>query len=286
MSITRTLRRNKLKIAIAAAAIALIAAGATFALNSRNTSSAGDTSPTAEETDVVAEESQAESPTDGLSEEQRTLVSSYGTPEKDLIGILCDGTWATADGKYKLTFDENTYIELANDKRSEHTFAISHIDKAEGERGSTSYEVVMLTDTGSHVVSLSTGFVSANGNGEHSKTSSIQSKSLFAKKSSTYETNPYLRAESAPEIGLASFDESSLSVLATDRQALVEAISKWCAVQCPTATEAAWNSTVSIDYANHAHTTGFTLNDTSKTSINVSYNDATSAFSITKQSKR
>ena len=272
-------------IAIAAAAIALIAAGATFALNSRDASPANEENPAAEETEA-AEESQAESPTDGLSEEQRTLVSSYGTPEKDLIGILCDGTWATADGKYKLTFDESTYIELANDERSEHTFAISHIDKAEGERGSTSYEVVMLTDTGSHVVSLSTGFVSANGNGEQSKTSSLQSKSLFAKKSSTYETNPYLRAESAPEIGLASFDESSLSVLATDRQALVEAISKWCAVQCPTATEAAWNSTVSIDYANHAHTTGFTLNDTSKTSINVSYNDATSAFSITKQSKR
>lgn len=285
MSFTRTLRRNKLKIIIAVCAIALIAGGAVFALNSQNASSAGDAIPAAEESNG-GEETQIESPMDGLSDEQRSLVSSYGTAEKDLIGILCAGTWATSDGKYKLTFDKSNYVELANDEKSEHTFAISHIDKTEGERGSTSYEVVMLTDSGSHVVNLSTNIISTTGNGRKSMTSSLQSKSLFAKKSSTYESNPYLRAESAPEIGLANFDESSLSVLATDKQALVDAISKWCAIQCPTATEATWNTTVSVDYSNHAHTTGFTLNDSSKTSINVSYNDSTSAFSITKQSKR
>lgn len=208
-----------------------------------------------------------------LTKEQKQIQKNYDKEAQEFIALLKNSTWSANNGKNNLHFTETTYTEANSGKTTTHTYVIEHIEKSTDDSGAEKNNLVILTDTGTHILKYTkaTG-TSAQGNNQIAML--ITSQTMF--------TTPdiiYQRIEAIDQIKLTNLEKEATIFLGGDKE-LTQAISQYSTTAYPTATEAQWNKTITMDYETKTITTQFTLNTQTPTTITLTYHTETKQYEI------
>lgn len=192
-----------------------------------------------------------------LTSEQKTLIADYDEKTEDFIATLCASVWSAGDGRYLLKFSETSYTETVNGESTEHGYAISRLDADTDQQGQPRYTIAFLTDTGTHIVTYASERAKDAKDTTAALSASLTSSSMFEKKNTAYESS-----EAVEDITVKGMNSEVVSLFGNDESALVSALSNWCALNYPTATEVTWGKLVDIDYEKGTNTTYFEVKDT------------------------
>lgn len=208
-----------------------------------------------------------------LTKEQKQIQKNYDKEDQEFIALLKNSTWSANNGKNNLRFTETTYTEANSGKTTTHTYVIEHIEKSTDDSGAEKSNLVILTDTGTHILKYTkaTG-TSAQGNNQIAML--IRSQTMFTTPDSIYQ-----RIEAIDQIKLTNLDKEATIFLGGDKE-LTQAISQYSTTAYPTATEAQWNKTLTMDYETKTITTQFTLNTQTPTIITLTYHTETKQYEI------
>lgn len=210
-----------------------------------------------------------------LSEQQSSLIENYTQTERDLVNILKASMWSAEGSKYTLRFYDNYYIDVSNGSSTQHTYAISHIEKASStSANTTSTNFVLLTDTGTHVVKYNTA-TGTSANNSIYNIAALSSIDAFSKNNTTYE-----RAESVQSVVVSGLNDEVLTLLKTDGSKLKQTISDYCSLYYPVVTEVTWDKTISFDYDKQIAVLYFNMGDKNTKRLLLTYNMQTDTYSI------
>lgn len=256
--------------------IVFVGFSATSALNvasRRTTQSTAQTTSSADPTTSAASESDGGSVS--LTDSQRQAISGYDDTTKEFIETLDASVWSADGGKYTLRFGDDTYTETVDGQSEQHSFAITRLVKDTDSSGAEADTVVFETDTGTHVVTYTNtkGTSATDGTGQIS--SMLSSSSMFSLKDTSYE-----RAEAVENITVKGLNSEVTTLLGGDADAMTAALSRWCATNYPTVTEADWSQVASIDWKSQTVSTAFNLNAENPVSVTVVYKMDTGDFSF------
>lgn len=212
-----------------------------------------------------------------LSEEQIEAIGSYDDETYSFIDMLCEGAWS--GGGDTLSFERDCYsVTDANGETERHSYAILRLEE-EGGGTDGSATAVVKTDAGTHTLSLTRMTETAPG-GSRQVTSTLSSDSMFGTADASFErTDAGVEEDNAASpVTVTGLSKEASSFLGGDVGKLEEALSSWCAAYFPTAAEAVWNGSVTIDYKNRLVTTEFTLKGESDAPVTVIYHSDNGAF--------
>ena len=207
-----------------------------------------------------------------LTEAQKKAVAAYDDDTEALIATLKASVWSANGGKDTLRFAATSYTENAGGKSESHTYAVTRADAESDTSGAQTTTIVFLTDDGTHIATLRTQTGTGADDGK-AITSTLSSKSMF-----TLKDSPYERADAAKAIAVTGLNDDMTRLMGGDKDALTDALSRWCATNYPTATEASWEQSAGIDYKEGIVSTNFTLNTESPVRIAATYRTATNTF--------
>ena len=138
-----------------------------------------------------------------------------------------------------------------NGKATEHTYAVTRLEKGTDTAGMEIDTAVFETDTGTHVVR----YTCQTGTGEVTDTLSA---TLSSGTAFQLQDTDYVRQDPVQDITVEGLNDEITALLGgTDN--LTSELSKWCAAYYPTASTATWNGTATINYNENTITTAFTL---------------------------
>lgn len=208
-----------------------------------------------------------------LSSSQQEAISGYTDEQRELVSLLSASVWSANGGKNTLRFYESgRYVETSNGESAEHTYAITALDRSKDTAGAEVDTIAFETDSGTHIVTLTQTTGSA-GEGSDDITSSLSSSSMF-----TLKDTAYSRVDAARSVHVEGLNEEAVALMGGDEDALVRALSQWCAVHYPSVTEATWNQVISIDYESGTVTMALTLNNENPVVVTVVYKTDTGSF--------
>ena len=162
-----------------------------------------------------------------LTDTQRKAIDNYDDDTKAFIETLSASVWSANNGTDTLQFTGHTYTETVNGKATEHTYAVTRLEKGTDTAGMEIDTAVFETDTGTHVVR----YTCQTGTGEVDPVQDITVEGL----------------------------NDEITALLGGADNLTSELSKWCAAYYPTASTATWNGTATINYNENTITTAFTL---------------------------
>lgn len=218
-----------------------------------------------------------------LTDSQREVINGYDDATRELIETLSASVWSASDGRCTLRFSDDSYVEAVNGESTVHSYAISRIDSASDGYGGTIDTIVFETDTGTHIVTYTDGKGSAaHGTGDGQKAASTVIASLTSESMFSQKGTPYERADAVENIAVKGLNSEVTQLIGGGTDSLASALSNWCAVNYPTATEATWNEVASIDWKSGTVTTGFVLDGDASTEVTVVYrmDDGTFDFGL------
>lgn len=216
-----------------------------------------------------------------LTAEQQELVSSYDDDIREFIGLLSANAWTASGGSKSLSFDESSFTEVDGGEETATSFAISAYEVSEDSstdvngrtENTVEHRAAILTDRGTYFLTLREFSSPGSDDTEWSVTSEAFSNS-----------GSYTRAASAGSVSVTGLN-SEIDALFGGRSAeLVKAIQDYCAVNYPSATEAKWTSSASLDWSTSTVLTTFTLNNDAESEITATY--STDSGSILVESLR
>lgn len=208
-----------------------------------------------------------------LTDAQREAIEAYDEGTLDFIGTLCASVWSANGGRYTLRFyDGSQYTETVDGESTQHSYAVLRLESRMDDAGNDVSTAVVETDTGTHMLTYA-NMTGTSPSGAEQVTSTLTSSSMFALKDASYE-----RADAVESISVRGLNSAVTDLIGGNPDALTDALSRWCAVHYPTATQAQWNQVASIDWENGTIATGFTLNGESAVNLTVVYLMETGAF--------
>lgn len=207
-----------------------------------------------------------------LTDSQSAAIEAYDDAVLDFVSTLSSSVWSANGGRYTLRFEDDQYTETVDGETTQHSYAILRLDTRMDDAGNDTATAAVETDTGTHVLTYA-NTTGTSFNGSSQVTSTLASSSMFALKDVSYE-----RADAVESITVKGLNSEVTNLIGGSPDELTSELSQWCAVHCPTATEAAWNQVASIDWENGVITTGFTLNGESAVSLTVVYLMESGAF--------
>lgn len=219
--------------------------------------------------DAPAAESQGDVP---LTDSQKKAIEDYGDDTRSFIDTLCASVWSANSGRCTLRFFDSSYVETVDGNSTTHSYAIVRLDKASDGYGGSIDTIVFETDTGTHVVTYTDGKGSASQNDGDAKkddgslVTSLASASMFSLKDT-----PYVRTDPVDNVGIKGLNSEVTKLLGGDSGKLKSALSSWCAVHHPTASEATWSGSAFIDWENSLVTIDFKLNDDAASTVSAIY---------------
>ena len=274
-NIKKMLREHRKAAVIAALVLILFTAGsvvnAVHVAHDRTQSSSAQSQEETPNKDSKTSEQNDKDDTK-LTEAQRKAAAAYDDDTKTLIATLKASVWSANGGKDTLRFSGTSYTENAGGKSESHTYAVTRADAESDTSGAQTTTIVFLTDDGTHIATLRTQTGTGADDGK-AITSTLSSKSMF-----TLKDSPYERADAAKAISVTGLNEDMTRLMGGDKNALTDALSRWCATNYPTATEASWDETAVIDYKEGIVSTNFTLNTENTVTIAATYRTATGTF--------
>ena len=87
-----------------------------------------------------------------LTDTQRKAIDNYDDDTKAFIETLSASVWSANNGTDTLQFTGHTYTETVNGKATEHTYAVTRLEKGTDTAGMEIDTAVFETDTGTHVI--------------------------------------------------------------------------------------------------------------------------------------
>lgn len=186
-----------------------------------------------------------------LTDTQRKFIDAYDGDTEEFINMLSASVWSANNGSDTLRFTGHTYTEATNGETTEHTYAVSRLEKGTDTAGMEIDTAVFETDTGTHVVR----YTCQKGTGEVTDTLSatLSSSSAFRLTDAVYE-----RQNPVQNLSVQGLNDEITGLLG-GADSLTSELSKWCAAYYPTASTASWSGTATIDYNENTVTTAFTL---------------------------
>ena len=155
------------------------------------------------------------------------------------------------NGTDTLQFTGHTYTETVNGKATEHTYAVTRLEKGTDTAGMEIDTAVFETDTGTHVIR----YTCQTGTGEVTDTLSA---TLSSGTAFQLQDTDYVRQNPVQNITVEGLNDE-ITALLGGADTLTSELSKWCAAYYPTASTASWTGIATIDYNENTITTAFTL---------------------------
>ena len=186
-----------------------------------------------------------------LTDTQRKAIDNYDDDTKAFIETLSASVWSANNGTDTLQFTGHTYTETVNGKATEHTYAVTRLEKGTDTAGMEIDTAVFETDTGTHVIR----YTCQTGTGEVTDTLSA---TLSSGTAFQLQDTDYVRQNPVQNITVEGLNDE-ITALLGGADTLTSELSKWCAAYYPTASTATWNGTVTINYNENTITTAFTL---------------------------
>lgn len=215
-----------------------------------------------------------------LTDSQRAAIEGYDDDTLAFIDTLGASVWSANNGRCTLRFADDSYVETVDGEPTAHSYAILRIDRASDGYGGTIETVVFETDTGTHVVTYTDGKGSAEngGSGDAERAdgtviSSLASASMFAMKDT-----PYERADTVENISVRGLNSEVTQLIGGNADSLTTELSRWCAVNYPTAQEVVWNGSAFVDWEDAIVSTDFTLNGETTVTVTAIYHMDTGTF--------
>lgn len=215
-----------------------------------------------------------------LTDSQRAAIEGYDDDTRAFIDTLSASVWSANNGRCTLRFADDSYVETVDGEPTTHSYAVLRIDRSSDGYGGTIETIVFETDSGTHVVTYTDGKGSAeNGEGgdaaraDGAVISSLASASMFAMKDT-----PYERADAVENIAVRGLNSEVTQLLGGNADSLTTELSRWCAVNYPTAQEAVWNGSAYVDWEDAIVSTDFTLNGETTVTVTAIYHMDTGTF--------
>ena len=202
-----------------------------------------------------------------LTDSQKELIRGYGSQESDFVSRLSDGIWTNAGETETIEFTDSTFTLTSNYKESEtHTYAIQTIEEtdsvnADVESGTTASSTRRKTLTAS--VETDEGYQIFTMN------LPVGTQTNPTLKSEMFGTTTYIGTQIGQNIKVVGLDDEFLMIFADGGNDLIRTVQLKGAESYPTATEAEWDGTATIDYEKRTVTTGFTFNNKSNSKTNI-----------------
>ena len=213
----------------------------------------------AEEEKKTAEEKQQEKEEadPDLTDAQHKAIDSYDDDTKAFIETLSASIWSANNGTDTLQFTGHTYTETVNGRATEHTYAVTRLEKSTDTAGMEIDTAVFETDTGTHVIR----YTCQTGTGEVTDTLSA---TLSSGTAFQLQGTDYVRQDPVQNITVEGLNDE-ITTLLGGADTLTGELSKWCAAYYPTASTATWTGTATINYNENTITTAFTLTNADAT---------------------
>lgn len=246
---------GRLAMPIAIAAIAVIgAAGGILATHA----SQGD--DVASETAIEAEEAQEEAQSVSLTEHQSQSIAKYTTSELDLIGTLKSGSWSSDSSTKVIAFGDDQYVIRSTDGSQEaHPYAISSVESSSQEADGDVLEITtcaMETDVDTYVLTI--------------QESSLNPGAMTIS-SKAFTPTTYVLTPSSHEVAVEGVTSEVAASLGDDAEGIESTLSDFCAANFPAANTATCTGVIVTDLNEREATTTFTLDNSSKTKVTLTY---------------
>lgn len=211
-----------------------------------------------------------------LSDSQRERQSAYDEDTARFVAELSSNIWTARNDKYFLTFTPTIYTDRADEKETVHPYVISDLmprgTKSSDQQTVETQEAVIETDEGSSVLTYTVTTDKKSGK----KTVKIASSAF-----SIYEEDGYTRSGAADNALTVGEVNSSFSAMIDGKtDAMEKALRDFCASNYPTATKATWRSSVTCDWKEKTVVTWFDLNNSSKSSVSITYSTDKGEFKV------
>lgn len=198
--------------------------------------------------------------------------SDEGTPKQDLptdeadaLSLLRENVWTADGGKSTITFKDGRFVESDGVASNMTTFDVSSVTK---EASQTTIALKLDTANGASKDSVVLLRQDASG------TYTVSSDDFTLAKT-------YSQGQSNQNpLALEGINDEFRELLGGSTDALEHAISDYAHAKVPTATKAAWDKVLVVDYAQNTVSANFTCNDTAKTVLTVEYARATAAYTV------
>lgn len=187
------------------------------------------------------------------------------TSEIDALGVLKGNAWASEDGKSTIAFKDGRYVESDGVASNMTTFDVSTVTKETGQTsimlkldmadGSTKDSLVLLRQ-------------------DNLGACTVSSDDFTLEK--TYHQGT---ANQSP-LAVEGVNDEFRELLGGTTDALDTAISDYAHAHVPTATKAAWDQALVVDYASGTVSANFTCDDTAKTVLTVEYARGPATFTV------
>lgn len=201
-----------------------------------------------------------------ISDAQRSAISSYGSAESELIDMLTSSSWANEEDGSRIEFKEESFSMGG----SERSFAITAVkpgqsseqDAGDGVKVARSQtEAVLLTSGGdSHFMTIDTEAYSGS-----DPVTTIKSD-LFSSDGGMFVSVPKPR-----ELSITNVDADLEEAVGDDIEGLTRCLADYAERYYPAAERAAWDGTVTVNYAEGVTVVPFELEISSSPRVSVMY---------------
>ena len=180
-----------------------------------------------------------------LTDTQRKAIDNYDDDTKAFIETLSASVWSANNGTDTLQFTGHTYTETVNGKATEHTYAVTRLEKGTDTAGMEIDTAVFETDTGTHVIR----YTCQTGTGEVTDTLSA---TLSSGTAFQLQDTDYVRQNPVQNITVEGLNDE-ITALLGGADTLTSELSKWCAAYYPTASTASWTGITVERCVEHHH---------------------------------
>jgi hypothetical protein len=230
--------------------------------------------PAAEE--VPPEQAVEEEPADPaveLTEEQRLMAASYTGDTLDVVALLEASLWATDSEEANVTFADNVLTERSAGRSRSAVFIVLNAEKVQGD----SHEVKQEGYIADIEVEGGTYFLRLERTLDTKSTEAapIEYTGWTVTCDAFEFSKAYTRNTAVGTFSITGLDDDAVKLIGGDIAAIEAQMHEYCADFYPTASEAAWDGKVEVDYSAGTATTRFYLNNKGSTPLTVAYDMAT-----------
>lgn len=255
---------GRLALPIAIAAIAVIGAAGGILATHQGQGADAETESAIEETAA-----QEEAQTVSLTEHQAQSIAKYTTTEQDLIGTLKSGSWSSDSSTKVIAFGDDQYAIRSTDGSQEaHPYAVSSVEISSQEADGDVLKITtcaMETDIDTYVLTI--------------QESSLNPGAMTIS-SKAFTPTTYVLTPSSHVISVEGVSSEVAASLGGDAEGISSTLSSFCTANFPAANKATCTGVVVTDLNEREATTTFTLDNSAKTKLTLTYDMQTKELAV------
>ena len=268
MKLSRAAKRHKgIVCVIICALIASAGCTAYFTMRGQVDDADGNDQATGQASPDISGEAQGgENGTDPKTDDDhvkqaRSDAGSYNDDERLVQDLLNASLWAASDSGSFVKFQDGSMTISKDGQEKTQSFLIKAVGASETTTPAqndayTTQAVAVSIDDDYEIMTLKRPT-------SGSSPASVKSKTIFGSDSELFATQP------SETLAVSGLPTEALSTLNTDLDAIRSAMSVFCSQRYPSATNATWDGTVTIDYDTQTATTTFTLSTRDEVKVKV-----------------